>query len=104
MVYVLVLQYAVHDQQMYEDFADKMIPVIEQYGGVVSAIDDNVTAAESKWMPRRTVVLTFPSAERAHAWHRSPEYRAIVHLRRQSMTSEMVFVHGVNESSSMAVH
>ena len=104
MVYVLVLQYERHDPEKYQLYVDKVVPTIEQFGGSVLAVDDNVTTLEGDWGAKRVVILSFPSATRARQWYESPQYKAIKHLRTESVESEMFFIHGFGEGTSAAVH
>jgi len=105
MVYVLVMQHGIHDREKYEEYVKRVVPLIEDAGGRVVAVDDNVSVVEGDWSAKRTIILTFPSLERARDWYESPEYRDVVRLRLESvLKSEIVFVHGFGEASSATVH
>ena len=50
---------------------------------------------EGEWPHERTVVLEFPSREKAEAWYHSPAYQKILPLRLRCMTSNFVIMDGV---------
>jgi len=49
---------------------------------------------EGDWPFTRTVVIEFPSKTLARAWYHSDEYQAVVGLRHNSATSNLVIVSG----------
>ncbi len=54
-----------------------------QYGGKFLVRGGTVSALEAGCQPS-LVIIEFPSAERARAWHDSPEYRPLKELRQRT--------------------
>ena len=50
---------------------------------------------EGDWIPRRLVILEFPSVERVKEWLGSAEYSAIKPIRHRHATSHMVVIEGL---------
>ena len=72
-----------------------MIATFEPYGGKFLARGGKLTILEGEWPHQRTVILEFPSREKAEAWYQSPAYQRILPLRLKCMTSNFVLIDGV---------
>ena len=74
----------VKDPVRYDDYR-KMVPAsIAAYGGRFLARGGKVESLEGSWEPKRTVIVEFPSVERAKAWWDSDEYAPAKALRRSA--------------------
>jgi len=51
---------------------------------------------EGEWPHERTVILEFPSREKAEAWYHSPAYQKILPLRLNAAHSQFIVVDGVD--------
>lgn len=85
----------VTDPATFEQYKQLSPPTVAQYGGRFLARGGACTAAEGDWLPKRLVILEFPSVERAQAWLESPEYAPARALRQRSARSRIVIVEGV---------
>lgn len=98
----LILEITVHDEQTYEQYRQKVKPIVESFGGtyVVRAgakfVSDNPTSGllqtGGDWNPDRMIVLHFGSEERVGQFLDSPRYKDIVHLRTSSSSTRLVLV------------
>ena len=52
---------------------------------------------EGNWLPKRVVIIEFPSMERLEAWYRSPEYAPALALRKRCAVSHLVMTEGVHD-------
>lgn len=85
----------VKDPARYEDYK-KMSPVsIQKFGGRFIARGGDVEVLEGGWQPKRLVLLEFPTAEAARAWHKSEDYASAKALRQATSTGDMVIVEGI---------
>jgi uncharacterized protein (DUF1330 family) len=92
----------VHDEQTYEQYRQKVEPLIESFGGtyVIRAgakfVSDNPTSGllqtSGGWNPDRMIVLHFESVEQLRQFAESPAYKEIVHLRTSAATTKAVVV------------
>ena len=92
-VYVII-DIAVIDQGLYEEYVARVPAVVEQYGGRYLVRGGEVVALAGDWQPERIVVLEFESSDQAQEYLTSPEYLAMVPLRQKSITSRAIIVPG----------
>jgi uncharacterized protein (DUF1330 family) len=90
----VVAQMAVHDLDMYRQYAVAVMPTVGPFGGRLVAAND-VQAVEGSPEVPRAVIGEFPTMEQARAWYDSPEYQAVKHLRTNSTTSVGFVVEGL---------
>lgn len=91
----VIVDIDVKDPGAYEEYRRLAPPTIAQYGGRYLARAGETVVLEGEWLPKRLVVLEFPSIERTREWLDSPEYGAIKHLRHKHASSNMVVIQGV---------
>jgi uncharacterized protein (DUF1330 family) len=92
-VYVII-DIAVVDQGLYEEYVARVPAVVEQYGGRYLVRGGEVVALAGGWQPERIVVLEFESSDQAQEYLTSPEYLALAPLRQKSITSRAIIVPG----------
>ena len=92
-VYVII-DIAVIDQGLYEEYVARVPAVVEQYGGRYLVRGGEVVALAGDWQPERIVVLEFESSDQAQEYLTSPEYLALAPLREKSITSRAIIVPG----------
>ena len=68
---------------------------IKQYDGRYLVRGGGWESLEGEWALERTIVVEFPSWERAKAWYRSPEYATALELSRVALKRKMLMVNGV---------
>jgi uncharacterized protein (DUF1330 family) len=68
---------------------------IKQYDGRYLVRGGEWESLEGEWALERTIVVEFPSWERAKAWYRSPEYATALELSRVALKRKMLMVNGV---------
>lgn len=104
MVYVVILQQKPHDPEKYAEYVRLVVPGIMKFGGDVVAADNEPNVVEGNVVAQRTVILSFPSEERVFQWYHSPEYKAIMPLRLESIKSDIFIVHGLGDAASATIH
>jgi uncharacterized protein (DUF1330 family) len=90
----LIIDIAVVDQGLYEEYVAQVPAVVEQYGGRYLVRGGDVVALAGDWHPERIVVLEFESSDQAQEYLTSPENLALAPLREKSITSRTVIVQG----------
>lgn len=91
----VIVDIDITDPAGYEEYKRVAAPTVAAYGGKYIARGGRNEVLEGDWIPRRLVILEFPTSTRAKEWLRSPEYSAIKHVRHQCAKSNMVVVEGV---------
>ena len=70
----IVVHLEITDPQNYEKYRLKVPATIAQYDGKYVVRGGEMETLEGEPLPARTVILEFPSVERAKAWYHSAEY------------------------------
>jgi uncharacterized protein (DUF1330 family) len=91
----VIVNIEVTDPGPYEEYKRQAAATIAQYGGRYLVRGGAAERLEGSWVPRRVVVLEFPSAARAREWLHSPEYAPALKLRQAAAKSDMILVEGV---------
>lgn len=84
----------VNDPKEYRHYITGFMEVIKPFDGRVLVATDEFDVLEGEWPKGRTILMEFPSVERAKEWHSSPEYRNIAVHRHRAATTSMVLVDG----------
>ena len=90
----LVAQLNIHDRATYAKYGSAFMDIFTQYEGKLLSVEETPKVLEGEWGYVRTVLLEFPSEERAHAWYESKEYQAIAEYRRVASTANLVLIRG----------
>ena len=90
----LIIDLAVMDQELYEEYVAQVPAVVEQYGGRYLVRGGEVVALAGGWRPERIVVLEFESLDQAQEYLISPENLALAPLREKSITARAIIVPG----------
>lgn len=91
--YVIITE-AIHDAAGMDAYGHKAIPTMMEAGGKVIVVDENPDVLEGDRQSGRVVILEFESVEAARAWYQSPEYQAVIPLRRAAAKASFVLVSG----------
>ena len=91
------------DPKLFEQYRQLSPASVEHFGGRFLARGGQTAAIEGDWIPRRLVIIEFPSLARAQAWVESAEYAPARRLRQLSARSRMVMVEGVPEAVASAL-
>ena len=76
----------------YDDYIEKVKPIVEKYGGEYIARTENVTSLSPLRKPDRVIIIKFPSREKLDACFASDEYRRIMHKRTDSVDARALIV------------
>ena len=90
----LILDIAVVDQDVYEEYVARVPAVVEQYGGRYLARSGEVSTMVGDWRPERIVLIEFETIDQVQEFFASKEYLALVPLREQSAATRAIIVEG----------
>jgi uncharacterized protein (DUF1330 family) len=91
----VVVEVTVQDPATYERYKVLAPPSISAYDGRYIARGGRTETLEGDWVPKRLVLLEFPSFERAREWWASPEYAPAKALRQSCASTDMVLLAGL---------
>jgi uncharacterized protein (DUF1330 family) len=90
-----IVDIEVLDPAGYEKYRDLVPPTVAAFGGKYLTRGGKVEPLEGEWMPKRFVILEFPSVAQFKTWYNSPEYQALLPIRMKTTTSRAFVIEGV---------
>jgi uncharacterized protein (DUF1330 family) len=84
----------VTDPATYGEYTKGVLATITAHGGRFLVRGGKVEVLEGDIVPKRVVVIEFPDAEALKRWYRSPEYQAILPLRKRAARGSLYMVAG----------
>ena len=78
----------------YKEYVEKVKPIAERYGGEYIVRGGENTIVEGSWAYPRTVVIKFPSYEKALEWYNSEEYKPIKQIRLDNSVANGIIIKG----------
>ena len=90
----MVIETAVNDRDMYDQYIAQVSPIVEKYGGTYLVRSESITSLTGNWMPQRIIILRFDSMDNLTRCFQSPEYTRIAALRENSTRSKAIIIEG----------
>ncbi|MBD1142635.1 DUF1330 domain-containing protein [Pelagibacterales bacterium SAG-MED18] len=78
----------------YNEYITKVKPIVEKFGGEYIVRGGTNQVVEGNWQYSRTIVLKFPSYEKALEWYNSEEYQPIKQIRLDNAISNGIIIQG----------
>jgi uncharacterized protein (DUF1330 family) len=91
----LIANVEVLDATGYEEYRQKVPTTIAAYGGRYLARGGAIDVLEGAWVPKRCVILEFPSMAQLKTWYGSPEYMPLRAVRERTTKSSLVATEGL---------
>lgn len=93
---IVIVQENLHDTEKFEAYRKDVILTLAPFGGKFLARGGKLTVREGEWPFQRTVIIEFPSREKAEGWYDSVAYQKILPLRLASTTGNFVIIDAVD--------
>jgi uncharacterized protein (DUF1330 family) len=91
----LVTEIEVTDPAGYEEYRKGVGATLAAYGGRnLVRPGGKIEVLEGDWVPKRLVILEFPSVAQLKAWYQSSEYQPLLKIRLRTAKSKMVLIEG----------
>ena len=78
---IMVAIIDIEDEDKYLEYQNKVLPMFEELGVDVLAVDDSPKAIEGEARNQRIVVLRFADEKGFYGWYESDAYQAIKPIR-----------------------
>ena len=78
----------------YKNYIDQVKPVAEKFGAEYIVRGGENQVIEGTWQHPRTVVIKFPSYEKALEWYNSDEYKSIKQIRLDNAETNGIIIKG----------
>lgn len=98
MTYVVVTIKKVLDLEAFREYAGKVAPIIERYGGKYVAVDNSPDVKDGEWPFARTVIVQYPNFAAAQKWYGSADYQAIIPIRKRAIDANIAIVRDPEEA------
>jgi uncharacterized protein (DUF1330 family) len=90
----LIANLEVTDPAKFEEYRQKVVPVIEKFGGRYLVRGGELRRLEGNLPLSRLVILEFPTLDAAQKFYDSAEYAPILKIRLDSTRSDLVLAQG----------
>jgi uncharacterized protein (DUF1330 family) len=91
-----VAEFELKDPEALRPYSENVVSTFTPFGGQFIARGGRILALEGEGPGARTVIIEFPSLERAQAWYDSPAYRELRPYRQKSGISRTYIIEGMS--------
>jgi uncharacterized protein (DUF1330 family) len=92
----LIAEQEITDPETFEKYREISSRTIAQHGGRFIVRGGAVEPLEGGWVPKRLVIVEFPTMEQARRWYSSAEYAPGIKLRQAASTGRSILVEGLS--------
>jgi uncharacterized protein (DUF1330 family) len=92
----IIVEIEITDPVGYEEYKKQAAATVHKYDGKYIVRGGKTEVLEGDSIPKRIVVLEFPSAARAKEWLNCEEYREPRKMRHRTARTNMLLVEGGN--------
>jgi uncharacterized protein (DUF1330 family) len=90
MAYVVVTIKCIKDQAAFQEYAEKVAPLIAKFSGQYLVSDRSPEVRDGEFPYARIVIVEFPAIESAQLWYASAEYQAIIPIRKRAFDANII--------------
>ena len=90
----IIVEIEITDPVGYEDYKKQAAATVHKCGGKYIIRGGKTEVLEGDWIPKRIVVLEFPTMERAKEWLNCDEYCEPRKMRHRTAKTNMILVEG----------
>ena len=90
----LIFNINVKDPEGYKEYLNKVTPIAVSFGGKYIVRAGEYQVLEGEWKFPRTVVIKFPSYDKALEFYNSEKYKPIRMIRHKNATSNAIIIKG----------
>jgi uncharacterized protein (DUF1330 family) len=80
----LIVEHRITDPAKFQEYGDKVRPLVAKYGGRSLARDSHRVLETKHWLPDRVILFEFPDMETLNTWYNSTEYKPLIALRQSA--------------------
>ena len=90
----LIANINVKNSEAYKEYVGKVKPTVEKFGGEYLVRNGEFKVIDGEWKHSRTVVIKFPTYEKALEWYNSEEYKPIKPIRLANSVANGIIING----------
>ena len=80
----------------YKEYVEKVKLIAKKFGGEYIVRGGETKVLEGTWTYPRTVVIKFPSYEKALEWYNSDEYKPVKQIRLNNSVANGIIIKGAS--------
>ena len=84
----------VKNSEAYKEYIDKVKPIVEKFGGEYLVRNGEYKVIDGEWKYPRTVIIKFPTYEKALEWYNSEEYQPVKPIRLANSVANGIIIQG----------
>ena len=85
----------VKNPEAYKEYISKVSPIVEKFGGEYLVRAGEYKVIDGEWNYPRTVVIKFPTYEKAWEWYNYEEYQPVKPIRLANSVANGIIIKGV---------
>ena len=89
-----IVQINITNKEPYKEYIKQAKPIVEKYKGEYIVRGGKFLKMYGKWDYERTVIVKFPSYEKAMEWCNSEEYAPIKKIREDNSDCNVIIIEG----------
>ena len=89
-----IFQIEITNPEEYKNYVAKASGIVAKYGGEYLVRGVEFLCFEGEWKYPRTLVIRFPSYEKALEWYSSEEYKPVRQIRLDNSVGNFIIVKG----------
>ena len=82
----------VKNSEAYKEYVGKVKPTVEKFGGEYLVRNGEFKVIDGEWKHPRTVVIKFPTYEKAWEWYNSEEYKPVKTIRLANSVANRIII------------
>ena len=90
-----ITQIEITNPEDYKQYLAKVTDIVTKFGGEFLVRGGEFQCFEGEWKYPRTVVVKFPSYEKALEWYHSEEYKPVRQIRLDNADTNQIIIKGV---------
>ena len=84
----------VKNPEAYKEYISKVKPIVEKFGGEYLVRNGEYKVIDGEWKYPRTVIIKFPTYEKALEWYNSEEYQPVKPIRLANSVANGIIIQG----------
>jgi len=89
-----IVQINITNHEPYLEYIKQAKPIVEKFEGEYIVRGGKFLKMHGKWDYERTVIVKFPSYEKAMEWYNSEEYNPIKKIREDNSDCNVIIIEG----------
>lgn len=92
----LIAQCTIENRQLYDEYIDRLVPILGRYKAKILSVDEAPEIMDGNIECNKVAVVEFESKQIVMELYNSPEYQAILPIRRKAIPGVFTVIEGLN--------